>query len=198
MKKEKYFLLLICTLFFTLQSFAIMGVFTVEKQKYEVVFKGKGFEIRHYPSVILATVYSSAKNYKELASPGFRKIAGYIFGNNESKTKIAMTAPVHMDMNSDVSSMSFVMPSEYGINNLPKPNSPDVKIQQTASEYVAVIAFGGYANDNSIKEQSEKLNTLLLENKIKVIGKFRFLGYNAPYQFIGRKNEVIVTVDWKQ
>jgi hypothetical protein len=185
-------------LFLTLQSFANMGILTVEKQKYEVVFKGKGFEIRHYPSVIFATYYSKAKNYKELSSPGFSKIAGYIFGNNESKSKIAMTAPVHMDMNSETSSMSFVMPSAYDINNLPKPSSSEVKIHQSESEFVAVISFGGYANDKVIKEQSEKLNSLLTNNNIKIIGKYRFLGYNAPFQFWGRKNEVIVAVEWKK
>ena len=185
-------------LFLTLQSYAKMDLFKVEKQKYEVVFKGKGFEIRHYPSVILATYYSKAKKYKELSSPGFSKVAGYIFGNNESKSKIAMTSPVHMDMNSETSSISFVMPGEYDINNLPKPSSSEVKIHKSESEFVAVVSFGGYANDQVIKEQSEKLNTLLRDNNIKVIGKYRLLGYNAPFQFWGRTNDVIVAVEWKK
>ena len=35
------------------------------------------------------------------------------------------------------------------------------------------------------------------ENKIEFYGNFRFLGYNAPYQFINRRNEIIVNVNWE-
>jgi hypothetical protein len=33
---------------------------------------------------------------------------------------------------------------------------------------------------------------------VKTTGDFTFLGYNAPYQFIGRKNEVIIPIEWKE
>ena len=175
-----------------------MSLLKIEKQPYTVVLKAKGFEIRHYPPALLATVFSTAKTYKELASPGFRKIANYIFGNNTAGAKIAMTAPVHMDMNSENASMSFVMPGKYDESNLPKPNSPDVKIRKVPGEYVAVITFGGYASDEKIETHSQALQHMLNENNIRTKGYFRFLGYNAPYQFIGRKNEVIVGVEWQE
>ncbi len=179
------------------QSFMAMTTSNIEKQKYDLVKKEKNFEIRFYPTATFATIKSSATSYRELASSGFRKIAGYIFGNNASSTKIAMTSPVHMDIDESGSSMSFVMPSEYDIKNLPKPNDAKVEIHQSPSEYAAAIEFGGYANDNTIKKYAEQLNKLLEEKGIKPIGHFRYLGYNPPYQFIGRKNEVIVTIDWK-
>ena len=93
----------------------------IEKQKYRVVKKEKDFEIRFYPPAIFATTRSTAKSYQEMGSSGFRKIAGYIFGGNETSAKIAMTAPVHMDINENGSSMSFVMPSEYTLDKLPRP-----------------------------------------------------------------------------
>jgi hypothetical protein len=34
------------------------------------------------------------------------------------------------------------------------------------------------------------------ENGITSYGNYRFLGYNPPYQFIGRRNEIIVSVEW--
>ena len=121
-----------------------------EKQKYDVVSSEKEFEIRFYPSALLATVYSDANTYRELAYPGFRKLAGYIFGGNESEAKISMTSPVHMDMNA--ASMSFVMPSSFSEENLPKPDDPGVKIERTNDEYVAAIRFGGYASDKDVKK----------------------------------------------
>jgi hypothetical protein len=103
-----------------------------------------------------------------------------------------------MDINDSASTMSFLMPSSYNESNLPKPNDPNVVIKSTADEYIAVIRFGGYASDKDLKFYSEKLQNLLKENGIRSFGNYRFLGYNPPYQFIGRRNEIIVAVDWKE
>ncbi len=169
----------------------------IEKQQYQVIKKDGNIEIRYYPPATFATIKSSAKNYRELASSGFRKIAGYIFGGNESSSKIAMTSPVHMDISEEGSSMSFVMPSEYDIKTLPRPNDATVQLHETPGEYVAAIEFGGFANDASIKKYAAQLEKSLEEKGIKPIGHFRYLGYNPPYQIIARKNEVIVAVEWK-
>ncbi len=165
-----------------------------EEQKYTVVSSNEEFEIRFYPSATLATVYMTANSYREVSRPGFRTLAGYIFGGNESEKKISMTAPVHMNISDNRSSMSFVMPSSYNPDNLPKPDNSRVIIEKTKDEYVAVIRFSGYASDNAIKKQSEKLQKLLIENGIEFYGEFRYLGYNPPYQFFNRRNEIIVSV----
>jgi hypothetical protein len=180
------------------QSFIIMPTNKTEEQKYSLVRKYVDFEIRFYPSATIATISSNAKTYRDLSGPGFRKLAGYIFGGNETNTRISMTAPVQMDINDSASTMSFVMPSAYNESNLPKPNDPNVVIKSTADEYVAVIRFGGYASDKDLKFYSEKLQNHLIENGIRSFGNYRFLGYNPPYQFIGRRNEIIVAVDWKE
>ena len=159
-----------------LQSFTIMPANRTEEQKYTVVRKYKDFEIRFYPSATIATINSNAKTYKDLSGPGFQKLAGYIFGGNESNTKISMTTPVHMDINDSVSTMSFVMPSAYTKENLPKPNDPNVQIKNTADEYVAVIRFGGYASDEDLKFYSEKLQNLLKENGITYFRKLQISG----------------------
>lgn len=187
---------LIATLLILFQSLTNMAFAVTEKQKYKVIHSEKEFEIRFYPSAVLATVYSDARNYRELATPGFRKLAGYIFGGNESETKISMTSPVHMDLNN--ASMSFVMPSSYSEENLPKPDDPGVKIERSEDSHVAAIRFGGYASDKDISHYSEKLKSLLEEKGIRWYGSFRYLGYNPPFQPFGRKNEIIVNVEWSE
>ena len=191
-------LLVIFIVFVAFQSFMAISTSKIEKQPYRVVKKESGFEVRFYPPATFATMRSSAKSYRELSSSGFRKIAGYIFGNNETSAKIAMTSPVHMDINQDGSTMSFVMPSQYDIKSLPRPNDAKVEIHESPSEYAAAIEFGGYANDESISKYAEELKKSLEEKGIKPIGHYRYLGYNPPYQLIGRKNEVIVTVEWNK
>lgn len=172
-----------------------MSISKTETQAYKVIQVEKEFEIRFYPAATMATITSSAKTYKELGSSGFRKLAGYIFGGNSNRQKIAMTAPVHMDINDSTSTMSFVMPAEYHKDNLPLPNNSEVKIETTADEYVAAITFGGFASSKDIKKNIEKLESALKANSISYYGNFRYLGYNPPYQFFGRKNEIIVSVN---
>jgi len=179
------------------QSYTIMSANKTEEQKYTVILKDNDFEIRFYPSATVATVNSEAKTYKDLSGPGFRKLAGYIFGGNETNTSISMTSPVHMDINDSVSSMSFVMPSSYNEENLPKPNDPNVLIQKTADEYVAVIRFGGFASDKDLILYSGKLHDKLKEKEITASGNPLFLGYNPPFQLLDRRNEIIVSVNWE-
>lgn len=183
-------------LFIFFQIYLSMPATKTETQAYKIIRIEKDFEIRFYPAVTMAMITSSAKTYRELGSTGFTKLAGYIFGGNETRKKIAMTSPVHMDINDSVSSMSFVMPSEYNKDNLPKPNDSQILIRTTADEYVAAIKFGGFASDQDIKLNASKLENALKANSIAYYGNFRFLGYNAPYQLFGRRNEIIVSVNW--
>ena len=198
MKNMWIVLLVVEIVFIAFQSFMSISNSNIERQKYRVVKAEKGFELRYYPPATFATVKSSAKSYRELSSSGFRKIAGYIFGGNESSTKIAMTSPVHMDINEKESSMSFVMPSKYDLESLPKPNDAKVEIHETPGEYLAAIEFGGFANDASIRKHADELKQLLNGKGIKTIGNFRYLGYNPPYQIIARKNEIVVAVEWNE
>jgi hypothetical protein len=184
------------SIFILFQSFTLMSVNKTEEQKYTVIRKDKDFEIRFYPATTIATIHSDARTYRELSGPGFRKLAGYIFGGNEAEAKIAMTAPVHMDINDSASSMSFVMPSAFNESNLPKPNDPGVLIKKTSDEYVAAIRFGGFASEKDLKFYSEKLQACLKEKGIIPSGHYRFLGYNPPFQLVGRRNEIIVSVEW--
>ena len=193
-----YLLLALAIIFIIVQSFRRFSASSIENQKYRVVKKEDGFEVRFYPKATFATIRSSGVNYKQVASSGFRKLAGYIFGGNNQNKSIAMTEPVRMEMSEKGSIMSFVMPEKYDMATLPKPNDANVEIKQSEEVYAAVIAFGGYANDEKIEDYKNRLVALLQKKNIKIIGSFNFLGYNAPIQFIGRKNEISIPIEWKE
>jgi hypothetical protein len=103
-----------------------------------------------------------------------------------------------MEMTPTGSSMSFVMPEKYKESDLPKPKDASVQIVKSSPQYVAVISFGGYADDEKIKENRDILLKLIQKKGIKVIGDYTFLGYNAPFQFWARKNEVVIPIEWKE
>ena len=94
MRTIKIIGILIIVLFVLVQSYMIMATNQTERQKYTVIQTEKEFEIRFYPSATFATIQSTAKTYKELSSPGFRQLAGFIFGGNDANKKISMTSYV--------------------------------------------------------------------------------------------------------
>jgi len=196
--KALYIFLGLGTIYIIFQSFIANSAIKTEKQKYRTVVKDEELEIRYYPAAMMATVYSSATNYKSVASSGFGKLARYIFGGNNENESIAMTAPVRMNMSEKGAEMSFVMPTKYNENNLPKPNDEGIHIHESAPQYVAVISFGGYANDEKINLHKDKILQILKQRNIKVLGNYTFLGYNAPYQMIGRTNEIAIPIEWKE
>lgn len=196
--KALYILLGLAAVFVIFQSFIAKSLVKTEKQKYRTVVKDDELEIRYYPAATMATVYSSATNYKSVASSGFGKLARYIFGGNNENERIAMTAPVRMNMSEKGAEMSFVMPTKYNENNLPKPNDEGIHLHQSVPQYVAIISFGGYANDEKITMYKNKILQILSKRNIKITGDYTFLGYNAPYQMIARTNEIAIPIEWNE
>jgi len=163
----------------------------IEMPKYRVIKKLGDVEIREYPSLILAQTSLKKSDYDEEGSNGFRTVAGYIFGGNQSQQKIAMTAPVIMSMG-DSSSMSFVMPSEYKMQDLPTPSNNQVKLIQENAKILAVIRFGGYSSSDKIKKYADQLYSELKANHLETRGKLLYMGYNAPWDVTNRRNEVAI------
>lgn len=163
------------------------------QQPYTAIRKAGNVEIRYYPLAWIATVASKEPTYKS-NSGNFRRLASYIFGGNQSKEKIAMTAPVYMDFESNKSKMSFVMPQGYNLNNLPVPLSQEIQLHQTEPAYVAVLRFGGYASDEKIEQKKNELVAQLKSLGIDHGNEVRYLGYNAPWDIVFRRNEVLVSI----
>ncbi|MCB0400728.1 MAG: heme-binding protein [Flavobacteriales bacterium] len=164
-----------------------------EQYNYEVLHRFKSFEIRSYPKAIFASSVFPSSSFSNNANKGFRTIAGYIFGKNETNEQIAMTAPVIAHMK-DSMKMSFVMPSAYSIDDLPKPQSAQVVVAEQEAMTVAVIRFGGYASDVDIQNHTRWLKNYLDQEGISYTDNVYYYGYNPPYQIFGRRNEVAIEV----
>lgn len=185
--------LILLGIFILVQSFAIRSVSSVEKHKYNILKKYDDFEIRQYESALFSSVILPASTYEETSNRGFRVLAGYIFGGNETGEKIAMTSPVSMEIG-DSTKMSFMVPSDYSETDLPKPNNGTIFFEKKEGSTMAAIRFGGWADDKTIEEFKLKLASLLMKEGLEHNGKFIYLGYNPPYVVIGRRNEIVVEV----
>lgn len=165
----------------------------IENPVYKVLKDYGEFEIRQYEEMIMANTSFKSNNYDQNANEGFRRVASYIFGQNDRNEKIAMTSPVFMEMGSEPS-MSFVMPKKYAMDDLPDPDRKDVELVTKNPMKLAVIRFSGYANEEKISAYRKKLLGLMVKNGLKPGSNYYFLGYNAPWKLVGRKNEVAIEV----
>mgnify|MGYP006241605281 FL=1 len=158
-----------------------------EIQPYEVIKAIDSVEIRFYPSATL--VQTSGGN-------NFGKLFRYISGSNESEEKIAMTAPVYM--NEDKSEMAFVMPLDVHQRGAPEPMGKNVSLRITEPRYVAAIRYGGYTNASKEATHTKRLMKALEDNSIEAKGAVEFLGYDSPYKFYNRRNEVMVEIAYNK
>jgi len=182
----------------------------IEEPKYEILSKSNGYEIRMYEPYLIAETEVSG-GYRESLSKGFRNIADYIFGNNTSSTEIAMTVPVIESDNSEKIAMtvpvitkgnsaerkiSFVMPSKYTIDTIPKPNTDLVTLKEIPARKVAAMKFTWYSNEKRVENKKQELAKKLIENNVNIIGEFYSASYNPPLSMpLMLRNEVLVDIE---
>lgn len=185
----------------------------IEEPDFTLIKKDKPFELRAYAPMIVAEVEVSG-GMKEASNRGFRLIADFIFGNNTASdgdsSKISMTAPVTMEAQSEKISMTapvtmeqnneadswrvhFVMPSEYSMETLPKPNNSRVNIREVAPQDYAVIRFSGFTGDKKVAKKTQELLDWMQQMNLTPIGTPELARYNPPITppFF-RRNEVMV------
>jgi hypothetical protein len=187
------------------------AVMATEEPKYNLIQQSGDVELREYaPKIIAETVVSG--DLDDASSKGFKRIADYIFGNNTAPTggkeKIAMTAPVTMEAQSEKIGMTtpvtmqktegmwrmhFVMPSQYTMETLPKPNNPAVTLRQLPSQRYAVIRFSWFAGEEKVVKKTSELLTWMKHNNITPKGSPELARYNPPWTppFL-RRNEVMI------
>jgi hypothetical protein len=187
---------------------SIFGSRTEETPQYEVLVKDGDKEIRSYKSYIVAKTEVQGE-YKEAQSAAFRILADYIFGNNRSQAKIAMTAPVEqraagpsekIAMTAPVEQsktergwvMSFMMPSKYSAETLPEPVDSRVQFEQIEAKKVAVIQYSGSRSEKANEEKAEELRKWVDSLKgYEIISASRSAGYDPPWTLPPfRRNEM--------
>jgi len=201
-----------------LASFIFSNIFfnpamATEEPEFKLILEEAEFQIREYDPKIIAQVEVEG-DFDEASSRGFKLLADYIFGNNlldGASKKISMTTPVEMTplaenllMTSSVMdeqvnnkwSINFVMPQEFSLDTLPKPNNSQVNIIEVPKEKYAVIVFSGLVRDTSYAEKAELLSNYLEENSFKQQGVIKIARYNPPWTLpFFRRNELMVRID---
>jgi hypothetical protein len=165
-----------------------------EEPTFEVVNKIDDYELREYETYMVARVEVMG-SFEAAGSNGFHILADYIGGNNRSKTKIDMTAPVAMSKDRDHYQVEFTMPKKFKKGTLPEPNDARVKIIEVPAQCRAVYRYSAYWSEEDHLKHKNKLIGLLQEMKMTPIGETTFARFDPPFipSFL-RHNEVWIEV----
>ena len=168
-----------------------------EEPQYELLSEYEGFEIRRYSESVQARLLTPSSGWSG-SSGGFRRIAGYIFGGNETNQRIAMTAPVQMWDTDSGSMMSFTMPSKYSIKDLPSPIDKGVEIVKVDEYVVAVLPFSGLSGTSKARRLMAKLETLIQASGLTAKGAPVLAVYDNPGTTLPfmRRNEIHLPLKW--
>ncbi|MDX1975225.1 MAG: heme-binding protein [Rickettsiales bacterium] len=180
-----------------------------ELPPYTVLQKEENTEIRQYAPQLMAEVTMEGER-KEAVSAGFRILAAYIFGDNESAAKVAMTTPVTQEPASEKIAMTtpvtqkksgdswvvrFGMPKQYTTETLPKTKDTRIRFVTTKPKKHVAIRFSGFATDTVIAEQTKLLEAFITQQKLVRIGDPAIAYYDDPFTFPwNRRNEIMIEV----
>jgi hypothetical protein len=186
-----------------------------EQQPYEVVRREGDVEVRRYPAHLVAEVTIAAA-FEDAGNRAFRSLFGYISGENRSRTKVAMTAPVvqtaspgesvEIAMTAPVVQQSagaddgfvvaFVLPAGLTLETAPEPTNPAVRVRLVPESTAAALRFAGRWSEASYARHLAELRAALDAAGLIPHGSPRFARFDAPYvpAFL-RRNEVILDVE---
>ncbi len=169
-------------------------------------------EIRTYGERIAAQTVVTGSS-EAARNRGFQRLAGYIFGGNNARTSIAMTAPVaqadegrsqSIAMTTPVAqgavgqdrwTIQFFMPSEYTMATLPVPRDPAVVLAVVPAETYAVLRFSGLGSARAVAEKEAELDAALIGSGWTSAGDPVVWFYDPPWTLPPlRRNEVAVRV----
>jgi effector-binding domain-containing protein len=195
----------------TILALLVLGVGTtmaVEEAKYMVVEREGRFEIRDYaPQVLAETLVSGS--LEDAGNQAFNRLFRYISGENQARTKLAMTSPVSQEASVKIPmtapvgqvasgtqwAVSFMMPAGTTVETLPTPNDPAVTLRQVPSRRMAAVRYSGTWSERGYAHNLTALESWMQSKGLKITGEPVWARYNPPFTpWFWRRNEILIPI----
>ena len=202
-----------CRLIVTVTLLIITGIvpaMAIEEAPFTVIKTDDIFELREYTPHVLAEIIVDG-DLEGAGNKAFKALFGYISGDNKSRGKIAMTAPVSQEQKGEKISMtapvsqervqgrwavSFMMPASYTMETLPIPDNPNIELRQVSARRVAAVRYSGLWSEGKYLAHKAKLEEWIKDNRFIVSGEPVWARYNSPFTlWFMRRNEILIPVD---
>lgn len=187
-----------------------------EDAPYELERVLGALELRRYPPQIWAETTVRGATWSEALHEGFHRLSGYLSGENEQSAgigdsgplsgppgpseKLSMTAPVLATVAEPGQlvdhTVSFVMPADRELGDLPLPRDARVLLRPLRARRVAALRFRGSYETDLPARQGEELLEQLRKVGLRPRSTVRFAAYDPPFTLAAlRRNEVLVEID---
>jgi SOUL heme-binding protein len=181
----------------------------IEEAAYKVLKTSGKFEIREYaPHILAETVVEG--DLEGAGSKAFKILFRYISGNNRSRAKVSMTAPVSQEKTGekilmtapvgqqsvqDKWTVSFTMPASYTLETLPLPDDPKITLRQVPARRMAAVRYSGFWSEKNYLQNKLELQSWIRERSLAVAGDPIWARYNPPFTpWFLRRNEILIPV----
>jgi hypothetical protein len=187
-----------------------MNAMAIEEARYKVLEKDNKFEIRDYAPHILAETIVEG-DLEEAGNKAFNRLFRYISGDNRSRKKVAMTAPVSQQpmgekikMTAPVEqrrvqekwAVSFMMPASYTLKTLPEPEDPNITLRQVPARRMASVRYSGFWSEKRYLRYKLELESWIQERGLTIVGDPIWARYNPPFTpWFLRRNEILIPVN---
>jgi hypothetical protein len=184
-----------------------------EQQPYDVLTRFPRFEVRRYPTHLVAEVEVDS-SFTGAGNRAFGVLVAFISGRNSTGGKVAMTAPVVQEQASTKIRMTspvvqesgaesgrhvvaFVMPAEFTMDTLPTPSDPRITVREVPVHVAAVTTFTGRWTERTYLERVAELRTAVEQAGLEASGPPRFARFDPPWTpWFLRRNEVVLPILW--
>ena len=182
----------------------------VEEAQYKVIKKDGSFEIRDYAPHILAETIVEG-DIEQAGSKAFQSLFRYISGDNRSREKVAMTAPVSQEPRGEKIEMtapvgqqnvqgkwavSFMMPASYTLETLPEPEDPKISLRQVPAHRMAAVRYSGFWSEKNYLRHRKELESWIQEEGLSIVGDAVWARYNPPFTlWFLRRNEILIPIN---
>jgi hypothetical protein len=148
--------------------------------------------------------------FADVGNIGFRRLFGYISGENRGSTpiamtapvtqqaapeKIAMTAPVTQQADGESYRIGFVLPVQYTAATAPVPTNPDVRIVEVPGRKVVAIRYSGRWSDANYQQALAELLAFARARNLALAGEPVYARYDPPFMpWFLRRNEILIEI----
>jgi hypothetical protein len=168
----------------------------IEQPTYKVLSSKNGIEVRDYDEYWVAECHvANVADLSQASSRAFGRLFNYISGENSASQKIAMTSPVQQIPSETGWLVSFVVPKDVSLGEIPAPANSTISIRKVNAGKYAALEYSGLWNDKKFASKSEELLNACAKSGISGVGPVSSAVYNPPFMppFL-RRNEVLVRI----
>ncbi|KAL7098457.1 hypothetical protein ACP275_09G019000 [Erythranthe tilingii] len=202
-------LILVITLFITISIIIKDKVDckkTLETPQYTLIHTESDFEVRFYQESVWMTAPVDLFSFEKSTKIGFHRLFQYIEGANLNNSRIQMTVPILTSivqqagpLHSSAYSVKFYLPVKF--QRTPPLPLPELNLRPdwSKSRCIAVRKFSGFARDENVIKEAEKLAVSLSRSPWFNLtpsspsydgDAYSIAQYNSPFRFVSRVNEV--------